>query len=109
MPKASLQMCGRLLILGMLVASYVTAEVEGQDKSATAAEQYQSLLKQYQVASSSGRVLSDEERLKFVGVVYKLRNKLALELIKLAEKSQRIPSRWTRCCRRSGRSTPPPG
>src|SRR5262245_4159473 len=37
---------------------------------ATPAEQYQVLLKEFQAASSSGRALTDEERLKFVGDVY---------------------------------------
>jgi hypothetical protein len=59
---------------------------EAQDKPATPAAQYQALLKAYQAAASSGRVLSDEERMKFVGEVYKRRNQLALQFVELAEK-----------------------
>ena len=59
---------------------------ETQDKPATPAAQYQALLKAYQGASSSGRVLSDEERREFVGRVYKRRNGLALKFVELAEK-----------------------
>jgi hypothetical protein len=76
-----------VLVLGLSVA----ADGGAQDKPATPAEQYRALLKQYQDASSSGRVLSDEERLKFVGQVYKLRNKLALKFLELAEDNPRDP------------------
>src|SRR5262249_8424777 len=47
-------------------------------------------LKEYQ-AASSGRVLSDEERLKFVGSVYRLRNQLAQKFVELAEKHPKDP------------------
>jgi hypothetical protein len=62
----------------------------GDDKSATPVEQYQALLKEYQTASS-GNVRTDEERMKFVGQTYKLRNKLALQFIELAEKHPNDP------------------
>jgi len=48
------------------------------------AEQYKALLKDYQLASSGG-ALSDEERMKFVGRVFKLRNEFALRFLELAE------------------------
>src|SRR5262249_19706279 len=71
-----------ILVLGLTAA----AEAEGQGKPATPAEQYKALLKEYQVASSGG-VLTDEERLKFVGRVYKLRYNFALRFLELAEKN----------------------
>ena len=70
------------LILGV---STVTAYGEGQNNSASPREQYKPLLKEFQDASSAGRVLSDEERMKFVGHVYKLRYTLALRFLELAE------------------------
>lgn len=60
-------------------------------QQATPAEQYQTLLKQFQRAASSGRVLSDEERLKFVGQAYRHRFKLALKMVELAEKYPKDP------------------
>jgi hypothetical protein len=58
----------------------------GQDKPATPAEQYRTLLAEYDRASSSGVPLTDAERLKFVGQVYRHRNALALRFLQLAEK-----------------------
>ncbi len=81
---------GGILVL-VLHLSVATAHVDGQDKSATPAEQYQTLLKEFQRAASSGRVLSDEERLKFVGQAYRHRHKLAMKLVKLAEKYPQDP------------------
>ncbi len=78
-------------ILVLLLALLVGAECEGQNKPATPAEQYKAILKEYQAASSSGRALSDEERRKFVGRVYRLRNKLALQFVELAEKYPKDP------------------
>jgi AhpC/TSA family len=76
-----------VLVLGLSAA---TAEDQGQDKPATPAEQYQALLKAYQAASSGG-ALSDAERLKFVGRVYRLRNELALKFLELAENNPKDP------------------
>src|SRR5262245_5024817 len=58
--------------------------------SAMMAEQSRELIKEYQTASS-GNVRTDEERLKFIGQVYRLRNKLALQFIELAEKNPKDP------------------
>src|SRR5262249_52881802 len=82
------RMAGAILafIFGLSAA---VARAEDQ-KPATPAEQYQVLLKEYQTASS-GNVRTDEERLKFIGQVYRLRNKLALQFIELAEKNQKDP------------------
>jgi hypothetical protein len=78
-------------VLVLLLGLSVAAEGQGQDKPVGPAEQYKALLKEYEGASSSGRTLSDEERLKFVGDVYKLRNKLALKFVELAEKNPDDP------------------
>jgi hypothetical protein len=75
-------------VLGLSMAA---ADAKGQDKPATAAEQYKALLKEYQDASSSRRALSDEERMKFVGQVAKLRNRLAQKFVELAEKNPNDP------------------
>jgi hypothetical protein len=45
----------------------------------------------FELASSSGRVLSDEERMEFIGRVYKLRYKLALRFLELAERNAKDP------------------
>src|SRR5262245_23446437 len=83
-------MVGGVLVL-VLGLSLAADGGEGQDKPAAPAEQYKALLKEYQDASSSGRARSDEERMQFVGHVYKLRNKLALEFVELAEKNPKDP------------------
>lgn len=70
------------LVSVLLVA---IASTSAQTPPRTPAEQYQSLLEQYRRAASGG-VFSDEERLKFVGRVFKLRNNLALKFLELAEK-----------------------
>jgi hypothetical protein len=76
-----------ILFLGLPVAA---AEDEGRDKPATPAEQYKTLLKVYQDASGGGAA-SDEERMKLVGRVYKLRYSLALDFLELAESNPRDP------------------
>lgn len=63
----------------------------GSDPQASPAEQFAKLAKQYQSASSSGRVLTDEERLEFVGQTYRARNRLAEQLVELAEKYPNDP------------------
>jgi hypothetical protein len=81
---------GGLLVL-LLCRATPAADERGPGKAATPAEQYKTLLKQFQRASSSGKVLTDAQRLKFVGRVYKLRNRLAQKFIELAEKYPRDP------------------
>jgi hypothetical protein len=53
----------------MLGAPAVGAQDNAQDTPAndTPAQQYETLLKEYRRAASSGRVVSDEECLQFVG------------------------------------------
>ena len=77
------RIAGGMLVL-MLNLSLVAAEGNGQD--ASPAEQYKTLRKEYDRASSSGVPLTDAERLKFVGQVYKHRNALAAKFLELAEK-----------------------
>lgn len=57
-------------------------EDKAQEKPATPAEEYKALLKAHLNASSGG-AMTDEERLKFVGRVYKFRNDLALKFVGL--------------------------
>jgi hypothetical protein len=75
----------------MLNLSVAAAEGNCQDKPATPAEQYQALRKEYDRASASGVPLTDAERLKFVGRVYKRRHALARKFLELAEKHPNDP------------------
>lgn len=72
------------LVLALGLATAVG--VLGEEAPDTPAEQYRTLLKEYQIAASSGRVLSDEERMEFVGKVYELRDQLAFRFVELAER-----------------------
>ena len=81
---------GGILVL-ILSLSLAAAAVKGQDKSATPAEQYKTLHKEYDRASSSGVPLTDADRLKFVGRVYKQRNALAQKFLELAENHPNDP------------------
>ncbi|MFO0969587.1 MAG: redoxin domain-containing protein [Gemmataceae bacterium] len=76
------------ITLSLLV--FAPPRTGAQDKP-TPAEQFQALRKEYDRASSSGAVLTDEERLKFVGQVYKHRSKLALKFVELAENHPKDP------------------
>jgi hypothetical protein len=80
---------GLLTLLAVLTASQANPGPSGSARSP--AEEYQSLVKEHQRASSAGIALSDEERLRFVGQTFRLRNQLALKLIELAEKHPRDP------------------
>src|SRR6516164_7764888 len=77
----------RRVAFGILVLMlYQSAEGGSQDKPPTPAEQFQKLRKESDQAASSGKVLTDAERLKFVSEAYKHRSRLAVEFLKLAEK-----------------------
>jgi hypothetical protein len=67
-----------------------TPDGEAQDRPATPAARYKALLKEYQTASGGG-AKSDEERMKVVARVYRLRNKLAMRFLELAEQNPRDP------------------
>jgi hypothetical protein len=88
--SAMSRIVGKLLLLG-LGLSLVAAEAPGQERRASPAEQYQALLKELEEAASSGRVLSDEERLQFIGTTYKRRNEIALRFVELAERYPKDP------------------
>jgi hypothetical protein len=79
-----------ILIL-MLNLSVAVAEGNGPDKPATPAEQYKTLRTAYDKASGSSVPLTDAERLKFVGRVYRQRNALAQKFLELAEKHHNDP------------------
>jgi hypothetical protein len=81
---------GGILVLGLGLSGVATAQID-KGKPVTPAEQYSALLKTYQLASSSGRVLSDSERMKFVGQTFRLRNKLAIQFVELAERFPKDP------------------
>jgi hypothetical protein len=81
------RVAGGTLVLVLTVAAVGTS----QEKPATPAQEYQALLKEYDRASSSGRPLTDAERLKFIGQTYRHRNALALKFLELAEKNPDDP------------------
>jgi hypothetical protein len=77
--------------LAALVLASLPGIVAAQDKPATPAEQFEALRKEYDRASSSGKVLTDAERLKFIGEVYKQRHRIAAKSLELAEKHPNDP------------------
>jgi hypothetical protein len=78
------------ILVAVLACLAAAAQGRGEGKPATPAEQYKALLKEYQAASGGG-VLTDEERMKFVGRVFKQRYELALKFLELAEKHPQDP------------------
>jgi hypothetical protein len=80
---------GGMLVLVMGLPA-IAAAGAADDKPPSPAERYKALLKEYQDASSGG-VLTDEERMKFVGRTYKLRSQLALKFLELAEANPQDP------------------
>jgi hypothetical protein len=78
------------LVLGLGLPT-VAVEDPGQERPATPAERYKTLLKAQELASSPGRVLSDEERLRFIGKTFRRWNEIALKFIDLAEKYPNDP------------------
>src|SRR6516164_11696087 len=79
------QIAAGILVL-VLNLPVTASQGNSQDKPSTPAEQYRALRKEYDRASSSGVPLTDAERLKFVGRVYRHRNALAQKFLELAEK-----------------------
>src|SRR5262249_18179893 len=75
-----------VLALGLMIATVGA----GQDKPATPAEQYEALRKAERVPSP-GVALTDQERMIFVGKLYKNRYALALKFLELAEKNPNDP------------------
>jgi hypothetical protein len=81
----------RGILVLMLALPVLAAEGNHQANPPTPAEQFKALRKEYDRASSSGAPLTDAERLKFVGRVYKHRNALAQKFLELAEKHPTDP------------------
>jgi hypothetical protein len=81
---------GAILVL-LLALSGESAAGDGPDKPATPAEQFQALVKEYDTASSSGRPLTDAERLKFIGQAYRRRVAIERKFLDLAEKYPNDP------------------
>ncbi len=80
----------RNFLAGVVAAALVfTGDATGDDGQPV--DQYQALLKEYQLASSAGRKLTGEERMQFVGRTYRLRNQLALRFVELAGKYPQNP------------------
>ena len=79
-----------LLVL-MLALSLGGTRPNGQDPDATPTGQFKALRREYDRASSSGAPLTDAERLKFIGRVYRHRNALAQKFLELAEKHPNDP------------------
>lgn len=69
------------LILGLAVAG-----VSAQDKQPTPEEEFKALRKEAERVSGAGAVMTDTERLAFVGRVYKQRAAYAVKFLALAEK-----------------------
>jgi hypothetical protein len=78
-------------MLVLVLSLSVVAVGNGQDKPATPAEQFKALRDEYDRASSSGKILTDAERLQFIGKVYKHRNAIAAKFVELAEKYPNDP------------------
>jgi hypothetical protein len=69
------------LLLGLSIA---TAAQQAQERRPTPAAKYKRLLDAQEKASSPGRVLSDEERLRFIGQTFRRWNEIALKFVDLA-------------------------
>jgi hypothetical protein len=78
-------------MLVLVVSLSLAAVGDGQDKPPTPTEQFKALRKEYDIATGSGVPLSDAERLKFVGRVYKHHSAVAVKLLALAEKYPNDP------------------
>lgn len=75
----------------ILMLTPVVAECNGEDKPPTPAEQFAALKKEYDKSPGSGVISNDEERLKFVGRLYKHHFSVAPKLVELAEKYPNDP------------------
>jgi hypothetical protein len=69
----------------------ISGFADGQDKPPTPAQQYEALKKEYNIATGTGVPLTDAERLKFVGRVYKHHFSVAAKFLDLAEKYPKDP------------------
>ncbi len=74
-----------------LAAAQDKPQSKGQSKSATPAEQYRAIVREYDLAASGTGVTSDEERRKVIARVDKLRPGLAQKFLELAEEHPTDP------------------
>jgi hypothetical protein len=79
------------IVGGVFVLGLSLSAVAAQDRPATPSERYKALLNDQELASSPGRVLSDEERMAFIGETYKRWNEIASRFVKLAERYEKDP------------------
>jgi hypothetical protein len=77
-------------ILLLLTLAPVVTDVNGQDKSPTPAEEYAALKREYDKPPGSAPT-NDEERMKFIGSVYRHHHAVALKFLALAEKHPNDP------------------
>lgn len=66
--------------------------VTGQDSGPTPEQQYKTLRAEYDKVGSSGKILTDAERLEFIGKVYRHHDRIAEKLVELAEKHPGSPA-----------------
>jgi hypothetical protein len=80
-------------VIGLVRSSPIEIDSKGsgQDQSVSPAEQYKAIHKEYDTATGSDGPLSDAERLKFVGRVYKHHFAIAAKFLELAEKHPNDP------------------
>jgi hypothetical protein len=76
----------RIVILLAPCLAAPAGEDAAVEKPPTPAEEYRALLEAHAGASSAGVAMTDEERLQFVGRVYRFRSGQALKFLALAEK-----------------------
>lgn len=74
------------LLMALLGAWWITSTTLSQADEATPVDQYKALVTEYNVATGSGVPLSDQERLQFVGRIYKHHFAVAVKFLELAEK-----------------------
>jgi hypothetical protein len=78
----------------LLIVVFVIATVKfsnGQEAQLTPREQFNSLRKEYDIATSAPAPLTDAERLKLIGRVYKHHFAVAAKFVELAEKYPKDP------------------
>src|SRR5262245_54876075 len=79
------------IVLMILTSPLVVAGGNDPVKPPTAAEQYAALKKEYDSPPRTSVPTNDDERLKYLGRMYKHHNAVALKLLELAEKYPKDP------------------
>jgi hypothetical protein len=70
----------------LIIIASVSANSDGADEPAAPAEQYHALKREYDTAAASRVPLTDADRLRHIGRVYRRRSALAQKFVELAEK-----------------------